>query len=182
MDAEVTVGSVARTLRPGGTLAIWLYGRAIVVNNARVQNILSMVLDCAMEHLRPFTGPLQRSAQTLKSEGDNVAIDSDLFESGVRRIKWNCDQPFFYTDRDEVPAWVNRVGNDDFVERRTDPSLWEVWADRVWLEKYVDHLMPGLAVRDELRRLYDDLEEAIGGPGATVKLTWPVVLLLATRK
>jgi hypothetical protein len=42
--------------------------------------------------------------------------------------------------------------------------------------------MPDVNLTEKLRELYNSIEETIGGSSGTVRVTWPVVLLLASKE
>lgn len=55
-----------------------------------------------------------------------------------------------------------------------------------WAKEFIDAQSPWKTESDDidaqLTTMFDDLEDAMGGKGSKVRIAWPVVLLLATRK
>ena len=73
------------------------------------------------------------------------------------------------------------------VEERIDPEFWakkDVGIE--WVKNFVEHQWPWKekweGISKEVQPLFEELEAAMGGPGAKTRISWPVVLLLANKK
>ena len=108
----------------------------------------------------------------------------------VERTKWNHDKPLsFLPDqyRDFELGYENAVSPDEKVEEIVDRDFWakdDCGVD--WVEGYIDAQFPWKSTDDDvgaqLKPMYKELEQAMGGPGSKTKIGWPVALLLATRR
>lgn len=175
--------------------------------NAAYENLATHAFRCLLPIKDTPGFPIsQRGLEGLVSGLDNIAVPASDWEA-VQRYKWNFHHPLLYHNGDAfdfTPAPVDRRGPHEMEERSVvDLGFWaEDWdADRI--EQFVLSVYPGVrdkavypGFRDkaggprykELQELVDDLRKrmcvggGLGGKRGTRKVTFPVVLILATRK
>ncbi len=198
IDAERALEAFATVLRPRGTLAIWFYGRPVFAEPeyaTACQPLLASILD------RSF-GPLirggglqhragwKRATDRMTSFLDDVELPADVW-GAVERRKWNAEFPMpFYgpeaCDFDIAPASSSsRVGAAEKVVHVRDRGFWERQWDLPAVRRFVRVNLPTFDEREQdegLEGLYEKLGQAMGGEGAVRKITWPVVLILASKK
>lgn len=194
LDAPKALQAFHTLLRPGGTLAIYFYGRPIFTgdNAATCDAIYERMATRICKFLLPFKGtpgyPFHvRGAEGLASYLDNIAMPSEDWES-VERHKWNCDHPLLFNstegfDFEIVP--VDRGAEGEVTKDVIDREFWaEEWdAERV--KAYLDSVYPNYRERAgdkyaEVEQLLSELRAAMGG--GKKRVTFSVVLILATRK
>lgn len=194
LDGPRALQAFHALLRPGGTLAVYFYGRPIFVNddadalNTAYETLATRV--CSF--LLPFKGtpgfPFHaRGAEGLASYLDNIALPAGEWEA-IERLKWNCNHPLLFNglegfDFEVVP--VDRRGPGETERSVVDLGFWaEEWdAERV--ESYLLSVYPGVRERAgeryrEVEGLLGELRERMGG--GVRKVTFSAVLILATRK
>lgn len=198
LDVPRAMNSFAELLRPGGTLAIWFYGRLHFSEPeyaAKCQPIFNDIIDMTFARSmkngnQAVKDAWKNACDTLESWLDNVAMPSDVWQN-VHRYKWNthlamtptgpnaCDFPI------EVSSAVDE--REEKIIKLEDPRLWEKNWNHEKLRKFVDHMVPSFQELKEngafqhIEPKYQELEEAMGGKDAKRSFTWPVVLILATR-
>jgi len=82
---------------------------------------------------------------------------------------------------------VSKIGKGEKIIDTKDLSFWEKQWDVAGVRKFVRAIMPPASVEEgvvdgRIEDLYGELEEAMGGKGAVRKISWPVVLILASKK
>jgi hypothetical protein len=82
---------------------------------------------------------------------------------------------------------ISKIGEEEKIINTKDLTFWERKWDVEGIRKFVRAILPpkadGEEIRDErIEELYGELEGAMGGKGALRKISWPVVLILASRK
>jgi len=173
-------------------LAIWFYGRPIFADEGqeKSQKIYNKLVAKAFERIYPLKGtPMQPAFVTLASWLDNVAFPLETW-SDVQRIKWNHDQPLSFLGEEFFDFNVDhesRVSSGEKVEERIDREFWAKEDCGIeWVKGFVDAQFPWKNKDDrfdaQLKPMYEELEEAMGGRGSKTKIAWPVVLILATKK
>ncbi|KAL8636698.1 MAG: hypothetical protein Q9228_005939 [Teloschistes exilis] len=196
MDERLALQSFAKLLRPGGTLAFWFYGRPTFADlklRAKAQRLIDtiMVRNWATV-IQKDSGPRRRAGFRRAAEGmsswlDYVRLDSSTWID-VHRIKWNTygTLPFFEEEACGFPIKTeNRVSGGEKTETIEDPEWWRNDWDVEQLKKYFRVLFPGFkdAVGEdnkEMESIYNELRNVMGTGEAA--FTWPVALVLATRK
>ena len=190
MDADRAISGFAKLLKPGGTVAIWFYGRPAFADpeQARSQEIFNKILSKAWDRVRPMKGTsFERAKITLCAFLDNIAIPEKDWEQ-VRRLKWNYDKPMMFLENDDVDfeiKWASKVGKHESEEKKIDRGFWANDADVDWMRGFMDYALPWQNKDDEKAQfegLFKELEASMGGKGKKQKIAWPVVLLLATKK
>ena len=198
LDAGAAVSSFSRLLRPGGTLAVWFYGRPAFAEPGfapRCQQLLNEILDVSFAKAIQGGGPAhrfgwKRATDCMASWLDNVALPAEEWR-GVERRKWNpqLSMPFYGPAAcDFEVERTSTIGEEERVWEEKDLGFWaERWrADEV--KRFVAVNLPRFeedkaGKEDEvMANRYQELEEAMGGKEAERAITWPVVLILATRK
>ena len=192
MDAEQAFSGFAKLLRPGGTLAIWFYGKPIFAGERqeKSQQIYNQIAGKAFSRNLPIKGTIWQQAYTVMASWlDNIGFPREDW-TDVERTKWNHDKPLSFLPEeyyDFEVKYKNVVNSDEKVEERVDRDFWAKEQCGVdWVEGFIDAQFPWKSTNDEigaqLKPMYKELEEAMGGQGSKTRISWPVVLLLATRK
>ena len=130
MDADVAVAGFACLLRPGGTLAMWFYGRPRFTEPtfvATCQPLLDRILDCSFRKVVSGGGPAKRAGWQRAMRGMNSWMDDVRLPEtqwwDVRRRKWNthAELPFFGKEAcDFEVEKVSNVGAGDEVTETRD--------------------------------------------------------------
>ena len=192
MDSERAFSGFAKLLRPGGTLAIWFYGKPIFAEKGqeKSQQLYDQIAGKALSRMLPIKGTVWQQASTvIASWLDAIAFPREDWRD-VERIKWNHDKQISFMPEeyfDFEVKYKNAITPDEKVEERIDRDLWAREQCGVdWVKGFIDSNLPWKSTNDEigaqLKPMYQKLEETMGGPGSKTKISWPVVLLLATRK
>ena len=197
MDEQTALQSFARLLRPGGTLAFWFYGRPTFGDAAvfrEAQPLIDALMARNWNQVIRGSGPkrlagFRRAAEGMSSWLDYVQLDPDIW-TDVHRIKWNTYSTlaFFQDEAGEFPVKPkSRVGATDRVEMIDDPTWWQNNWDLEQLRDYFRVLFPGFkdAVgkgNQEIKALYDDLGKVMGKGKRKTAFTWPVALVMTTRR
>ncbi len=192
MSAEHAFSGFAKLLRPGGTLAIWFYGKPIFAGDGqeKSQQIYNQIAGKAFSRIFPIKDTIWQQAFTVMASWlDNIGFPQEDWKD-VERINWNHDKPLSFLPEkyfDFEIKYKHSVTPDEKVDERVDRDFWareQCGAD--WVEGFIDAQFPWKSTNDEvgaqLKPMYKELEEAMGGQGSKTKIGWPVVLLLATRK
>ncbi|RMZ84338.1 hypothetical protein DV738_g541, partial [Chaetothyriales sp. CBS 135597] len=179
LDPAAALAAFHALLRPGGTLAIYFYGGPIFTDgpspgacDEAYENLANRISQCMWPCAGTPSFPFyQRAYEAMYSWLDNIALPADQWQS-VERHKWNADRMLLFNG----PAGV-------------DFDLEYFWADH-WdfarVHDYLASVFPNYRDRatDERKKAVDDalhkLKETMAG--ARRKVTFPVVLVLATRK
>lgn len=192
MDVERAFSGFAELLGPGGTLAVWFYGKPIFMGEGqeRSQQIYDRIAGKAFSRIFPIKGTIWQQAFTVMASWlDSIGFPSEDW-TDVERTKWNHDKPLCFLPEEYFDFEVkheNSVTADEKVEERVDRDFWTKEHCGVdWVEGFIDAQFPWKSTDDEigaqLKPMYKELEEAMGGQGSKTKIAWPVALVLATRK
>jgi trans-aconitate 3-methyltransferase len=201
LDAEAALASFARLLRPGGTLAIWVYGqprflapceKAAIVDEMdhverprRVQETFDK-LGTRVCELGGAAGPDAGANVAAKNRLDNVTFPADTWAQ-VQRLKWISESSFLFwteTEGNEVPR-ISKV--DETTESvqciEGDSLLRERWTVE-HVDRFLTSLLPAVTedvVKGDgvLQHLYGELTEVMVG---SWEVAVPMVMILATRK
>lgn len=206
MDADGLVASIARVLRPGGTLAVYSYWMPSFPDQSQhfydvfIETFDSLVLQPLLksgdEAARQRLGKVIDRRMTGKGVLDSLPLPDDLFEDPVR-VYVNADPdgeiPFsgLYRKRMAVNGkplgGASRVGpRDELVHYYTGKDAaaegWSFYADKTWLSYFFNSIRPPKTERDpeaeaKWERVFD--EEC---PDGQVRMVWPAYLALATKK
>lgn len=192
MDAEKAFDGFARMMRPGGTLAVWFYGKPIFgePGQEKSQAIYDRITAKAFERLFPLKGtPGERGITTLATWLDDIAFPASEW-TDVKRIKWNNDKPLTFIGEEYFDfkfQYKSSVGPHEILEEKMDRTFWAKEKCGIeWAKEFIDAQFPWKNETDDIDAqlipMFEDLEAAMGGKGSKVRISWPVVLLLATRK
>ncbi|KAI1324527.1 S-adenosyl-L-methionine-dependent methyltransferase [Xylariaceae sp. FL0255] len=195
MDTQVALNNIHTLLRPGGTLAVWFYAPPFFTEGD-VALTCQPILDSIMDHnFRPVVSggnEARRAAWKRATDGkfswlDYIPLPADRWED-VHRHKWNPNArlSFFTPGACDFPIDITtRVGTHEMTSQEHNSSFWGVRWDMGVLRRFVKASFPkprGLdAPDDTMEALFEDLTEAMGGPTAERALSWPAVLILATK-
>jgi SAM-dependent methyltransferase len=206
MEYDKVITSALHVLKPGGTLAIWVYGTCPFLDRNDSKDAQQDLLDrihsrwekrvvektCgSSEDPDRVVARLRRASQVLRSHLDVVRLDD---ESGwkpgsVRRIRWNSSRQaqgiYDMFGEDQHRSFIGR--NDVVVDNKLDDNdkndgqLTEE-VDVRWIRGYFDHLYPDLPADDPAsEELFSKLEEALGGPDRKTGIRWVSSMILATK-
>lgn len=192
IDAKQAFSGFAKLLRPGGTLAIWFYGRPIFAEEGqeKSQKVYDQIAGKAFSRIFPIkNSSWERAFTAIAAWLDNIAFPSEDW-TDVERTKWNHDRQLTFLPEeyfDFEVKYENSVTPDEKVEELIDRDFWAKEQCGIdWVEDFIDASFPWKSTNDEvgaqLKPMYKELEEAMGGVGSKTKITWPVALLLATKK
>lgn len=199
LDVPRAMNTFSHLLQPDGTLAIWFYGRPSFSEPefmATCQPLLDDILDLTFEKVIKSGNSFaqaawKRATDTLESWLDNVALPADVW-GDIYRYKWNAHLPMpvvgpnGYDYVVETSSVVDE--STEKVVKIDDPQFWaESWnVDEV--RRFVECLIPSFeeekakGAYQHIEPKYMELERAMGGKDTKRALTWPVVLILATKK
>lgn len=189
---DEAMAAFAELLKPGGTLAVWFYGRLIFADEGkdRCQQIHDRIVAKAVQKMGSFKGNpvMEASCNTLAGWLDNLAFPKTDW-CDVKRLKWNYDKPLGFLSDEDLgfkTEWENRIADDEAVEERVDRDFWAKEDCSIdWIKGFVSNMLPCLPNEEidaQLDVLYGELEEAMGEKNTRNKVCWPVVLLLATKQ
>lgn len=195
MDIDAAMSAFAKLLRPGGTLAIWFYGRPIFASPGLsedspevtgVQALFREILNRSYDEFRPFKGSvLEKPCTMIESWLDSVAFDPVQF-GDVKRIKWNTDRELHMLGTDAMDfemKHINNIGEGEIVvDEGVDRSfLLRENVDFGWAKGFIDSAIARKKdyVTGEVQEMLGRLEGKMKGNTWNVSL--PAVLLLATK-
>ncbi|KAL9003415.1 MAG: hypothetical protein Q9188_003720 [Gyalolechia gomerana] len=186
MDRDSGLQSFAQVLKPGGTLAVWFYGRPTFSEpslRTQAQPILDKIMLLIWSKVIRPSGPrrawgFKRCADAMESWLDFLPFSTDVW-TDVQRYKWNTygTLPFFGKEACgyEIQPTCN-VGRGEKVVISEDPKFWMNKWDVAALNEYFSVLFPGFreAIGEgdkEIDSLFDELTEMMGGEGMTKEFT-----------
>ena len=197
MDAAAGLRCFARLLKPGGTLAMWFYGRPTfsdpdlfkraqpIMDEIMVQDWLKVIRGSESKRMARF----QRCADAMASWLDFLAFPADTWRD-VQRSKWNTYGMLPFFGEEACGFRAKRVSNVALGEQVVINEGPEFWLHEWCLEdlrRYFAVLFPGFrevgGEGDEvIEGLFERLGVEMGGAESRKKFTWPAALVLATRK
>lgn len=196
MDTQLALHNISTLLRPGGTVAIWFYGPPFFIDTG-VASICQPIYDAIMDHnFRPIVtggGDARKESWKRAVDGkfswlDYIPFDEERWQD-VRRHKWNTGArlSFFTPNICDFPVEpVSSVGKYDVVTEEQNPNFWQVSWDVEKLRSFVRASFPKpselLGPDDKMDEMFKQLADAMGGPDVKVKLSWPAVLILASKR
>ena len=199
LDVPRAMNTFAHLLQPDGTLAIWFYGRPAFTEPefvATCQPILNDILDLTFAKVikggnSVHKAAWKRATDTLQSWLDNVVLSPDIWRD-IYRYKWNAHLPMPVVGPNACDFAIEPTSNIDEktekVVKEEDPQFWAESWDVGEVRRFVECLIPSFEEQkakggyQHIETKYQELERAMGGKDAKRAFTWPVVLILATRK
>lgn len=199
MDMPAAMRAFHALLAPGGTLAVWFYGRPIFLQGRGRDAAVDELAQAAYDRLatrafgcvRPQKGTRwEESTNAMVSWLENVPIDYEEHWANVKRYNWNRDREMCFFDEAACDfEWKVTSLIDNEKEERVETIDRTIFAKEWMVEDargFVKANMPAFVQSEELwaslEPLIKELEQALGGPGRKVTVTWPVTLILATKK
>ena len=196
LDAPKALQAFHKLLRPGGTLAIYFYGRPIFADgdaatcDAIYERLATLICSFSLPFKNTPGFPFHlRGNEGLASYLDNIAIPSEDWQS-VERHKWNCDRPLLFNSTEvydfEVVA-VDRRGEGETPKEVIDRDFWAEEWDVERVEAYLSSVFPKYREKAgdryiKVEQLLEELRAAMGGGKAKRRVSFSVVLILATKK
>ncbi|KAE8371574.1 S-adenosyl-L-methionine-dependent methyltransferase [Aspergillus bertholletiae] len=195
METTAALRSFRSLLKPGGTLAVWFYGRAHfaeVEYAGRCQPLLDRIINhhfsgvIAGEGSPEHTAGWKHVADGIASWLDYIPFAEETWGC-VERHKWNTQWTslgFFGNEACNFPVQpISSVTPAEIVVEREDRGLWRKDWDVDQLREFVDYIYPFQRMdQDSVKPLWAQLGSEMGGLHARRAFSWPVVLILATRK
>lgn len=199
MDMSAAMKTFHSLLSPGGTLAVWFYGRPIFLADdsdtgevhAETQAAYDRLPTTAFGRVRPQKQTKwQESTNTMVSWLEDLPIDYEASWADVHRYTWNRDRPMcFFGDEacDFVPEATSLADPEketrrDVKDRTIFAARWTVDNARLFVKANLPAFAQSDALWAELEPMFQDLETAMGGAGASLVVTWPVTLILARKR
>ena len=158
----------------------------------RCQPLLGSILDSTFSKIIKKTGPQAKAGWKCATDRtasflDDVELKGDVWQD-VQRWKWNPDHPMPFNGPESCDFKVepsSAVAMDETVIEKQDTSFWERRWDLAGVRRFVMANLPGFDQQERdkgVEALYEELGEALGGAGAVRKISWPVVLILGSRR
>ncbi|KAF2995377.1 hypothetical protein E8E13_003880 [Curvularia kusanoi] len=195
MDMPRYLEAAKTVLKPGGTLALWFYGRPHFLNGAgELNSKINKAYGELADHLFGFLVKGNEDAwlkptQNMHCWFDNLAIGEEDWSDVQRsKINFDCEMSFYSADLGGLdPSIVSLgIGSHENVSSEIDRSFWgERWTlDEIlrFIKVNMPMFDPEKFEDDEYHRLCTELEITMGGPGARVDVCWPVLVVLAAKK
>ncbi|TVY84447.1 Methyltransferase ptaH [Lachnellula suecica] len=180
-DLSEAMKSFARQLKKGGTVAISYYGSPHIQHNPNAQEVWGKIFNVWAGKLNTAGQIVVRALRNSNTGLDTVPFPLEDWKAGARRIVINTEgrmNPFKLsaTNSNDEPSRVGELDVREFIDRD------EGWVERKnveWLKGLFATFLPRIS-EEEIQELWIELENAIGG--LELEITWPVVLLLATKR
>lgn len=131
----------------------------------------------------------ERASQRLFSWGDDIELPISDW-AHVTRYKWNHDKRLCFHSAeacDSEPRILNNVLPTDEVVNKIDRTWWQTEWDLNDMKRCIEHGMPcwraaGYARDSDVLKWFAGLEEGMGGRDVKRNVTFPVILVLATKR
>ncbi|GAB1195204.1 hypothetical protein APSETT444_004459 [Aspergillus pseudonomiae] len=194
MDTMSALRSFHALLKPGGTLAIWFYGRAHFAEleyAGLCQPLLDRIINHHFSGVIAGGGPEHTAGWKHVADGIASWLDYIPFANedwgSVERHKWNAEWTSLGFFGNEACNFAveprSSVTDAEVVIDRDDRCLWRKDWDVGQLREFVQYIYPFQGMEEEsVKPLWAQLEREMGGLHARRAFSWPVVLILATRK
>ncbi|KAI3396530.1 hypothetical protein diail_12054 [Diaporthe ilicicola] len=196
MDTAQALNNVSALLQPGGTLAIWFYGPPFFTEDdfaPKCQPLLDSIMDHNFRPVVSGGGVVRQQSWKRAADGKASWLDYIPFDKGdwedVQRRKWNTHArlSFFTPAACDFPVEPsNNVSEGEFTSEERDDSFWQVRWDVEMLRKFVNASFPKpkgtFGPDDTMENMFAQLADEMGGRGVERNLSWPAVLILASKK
>jgi trans-aconitate 3-methyltransferase len=199
MDIAAAMRTFHALLVSGGTLAVWFYGRPIFLQSYGRDAAVDEVAQAAYDKLptkafgcvRPQRGSRwEDSTNVMASWLENIPIDYEEHWANVKRYNWNRDREMCFFDEaacDFEWKMTSLVDNEkeeivETIDRTIFAKEWAVEDAKGFVKANLPAFMQSEELWESMEPLFKELEEALGGKDSTVTVTWPVTLILATKK
>lgn len=207
MDPDGLAASIAKMLRPGGTLAVFSYWMPTFPHQSQrfhdafartLDNlVLKPVLSSGNESGRAMLTKVLERRMTGKGGLDSLPLSEDLYHDPVRvYINSATDElPYRELSRQFSPAnqklgGISRVNPRDQIvhyQSGINPEAegWSFDADKKQLSSFLDSVRPlnNKLPEEHSRAVYTEWERVFDDecPTGIVRIHWPVYVALATR-
>ncbi|KAK4235621.1 S-adenosyl-L-methionine-dependent methyltransferase [Achaetomium macrosporum] len=207
MDPDGLVASIAKMLRPGGTLAVFSYWMPTFPGGSqRFRDAFARAVDALI--LKPLSSAgdssrarlAQAIARRMAGNGtlDSLPLPEELYDDPVR-VYINHDDSggtayrtlfLKYAPADLQPTRISRVSPRDRIVSYctgvdTEAEGWAFDVDKKWLQGFFDTIRPpNQASDDQSSEAQTEWEHVFDSecPSGTVRVVWPAYVVLATRK
>lgn len=197
MDTKRAVEAMGKILKPGGTAAVWYYGRPTFDGEGveRCQGLYDRIVNRLFARViagvneKAFAG-WKAATDTMASWLDDIAFPSSVWER-VERHKWNLQGKMTFYDEDALGCGFevsSEVGEGEEVVVHEEKGMWaEEWGVtevRRFVEVNLPAFKEGGGMGEEVEGLFGELERVMGEVGreGRMRVVWPVVLVLATKR
>lgn len=206
IDPDGLAASIAKMLRPGGTLAVFRYWMPTFPHQSHhFHDVFEKTLDSLVlkpvlsgnEHARAMLTKVIERRMSGKGSLDCLPLPKDWYHDSLRvYINSPTDEvPYRELSRQFSPdnqklGGISRVDpRDQIIEYQSgmnsEAEGWSFDADKKWLSNFLDSVRPlnNTLAEDQLRGVYAEWERAFDDecPSGTVRISWPVYVALATR-
>ena len=206
IDPDGLAASIAKMLRPGGTLAVFSYWMPTFPDQSQhFHDVFAKTLDSLVlkpvlsgnDSGRAMIAKVLERRMTGKGALDSLPLPEDLYDDTLRvYINSGTDEiPYRALSRQFAPAnqklgGISRVNPRDQIvsyQSGINPEAegWSFDADKKWLSNFLDTVRPlnKKLPEEQSRGVYAEWERVFDDecPTGTVRLLWPVYVALATR-
>ena len=207
MDPDGLVLSIAKMLRPGGTLAVFSYWMPIFPDCSQhfhevfaktFDNTVLKFLQAGDETNQARLAKVVQRRMAGKGVLDSLPIPEELYVDPLR-VYINAgtgEVPYSalfrrFTSPSSSPGGITRVSPGDRIcnyHTGIDPAAegWSLIADKQYLSNFFDTIRPANArlSEEESRDVHAEWQQAFDDecPAGTVRVLWPAYIVLATRK
>lgn len=182
-DLEVVVPAMASLLRSGGTLAAWMYGGRPVLSeqSSSLAEVREIFYKIYYKMANQYDTQIQKQDESTTGPSMNARLDNMPLPSAswtdVRRIHANREASMVH---EGWPTQASKVAEGEKVEKFANQKILCHDADYAFLEGYLENWIPPLNIKEFAKLELAQLKEAMGG--RKIGVTWPFVLVLATKK
>lgn len=194
IDASRAIHAFSTILKPNGTLAIWFYGRPIFAEAefaSECQPLLESILDLTFSKVIKGGGSQEKAAwkratDRMTSFLDDVELTSDVWRD-VERRTWNAKHAMPFYGPEVCDFEITRssaIKEAEKVVEKQEAGFWERRWNPAGVKRFVLANMPTFDADQQDERVeskYQELAQAMGGETAIRSITWPVVLILASK-
>lgn len=180
-DVSAVIPNLAQYLKPGGTLAVWMYGTNMVYppEPANPSAHLAYKNFCrSVMVVLEKTLSIRMPGAVMTSRLDCMDLDPSSW-TGIRRLYSNIDVDMIRPGWETLPS---KVRPEESQEYTLAQDFHSTQADFEWIRHYYNNLFPGFSAADVCKDELEALRVAMGDSTMRRKLYWPFVLILATKK